>query len=83
MTAGVPVITNATSDLPKYVVNGKTGFLVEGYGYDSILFTLKNSVLTLRHNDIEEMKHYVKISSSSFDWHSYIDKFKLFLESLK
>lgn len=83
ITAGVPVITNATSDLMKYVINGKTGFLVEGYDYDSIMFTLKNSVLTLRHNDIEEMKNYVKISSSSFDWHSYVDKFKMFLENLK
>ena len=83
ITAGVPVITNATSDLPKYVINGKTGFLVDGYDYDSIMFTLKNSVLTLRHNDIEEMKNYVKISRSSFDWHSYVDKLKIFLENLK
>ena len=83
ITAGVPVITNATSDLPKYVINGKTGFLVDGYDYDSFMFTLKNSVLTLRPNDIEEMKQYVKISSISFDWHSYVDRFKIFLENLK
>lgn len=30
MTVGVPVITNATSDLAKHVINGKTEFLVEG-----------------------------------------------------
>ena len=30
MTVGVPVITQETSDLTKHVINGKTGFLVEG-----------------------------------------------------
>lgn len=83
MTAGVPVITNATSDLSKYVINGKTGFLVDGYDYNNIIYTLENKVLTLCHNDINEMKNRVKVSSNCFDWHSYIDKFKLFLDNMR
>ena len=82
MTAGVPVITNATSDLPKYVINGKTGFLIDGYDYESILTTLR-SVLMIPKTEIGEMKSHVRVSSSVFDWHSRIADFDLFFQKLK
>lgn len=83
MTAGIPVITNATSDLPKYVVNGKTGFIVDGYDYDSILSTLTKSVLTLTKTEIQQMKKYVQSCNVDFDWHTQIGKFKIFIDNLK
>ena len=83
MTAGVPVITNATSDLSKYVINGKTGFLIEGYDYEKILSILKKKVLKLHKLDIKVMKENVKSSNKDFDWHNYIDKFREFIEKLR
>ena len=82
MTAGVPVITNATSDLSQYVVNAKTGFLVRGYDYESILDTLKNSVLILHKSDINEMKTCVRNANSAFDWHCRIADFEKFIANL-
>ena len=75
MTVGVPVITQETSDLTKHVINGKTGFLVEGYDYESMLFTLRSSILTVRKEDVEEMNRYVRSANSAFDWHSHIMDF--------
>ena len=83
MIAGIPVITNTTSDLPKYVVNGKTGFIVDGYDYDSILSTFTKSVLTLTKSDIQQMKRNVQCSNGDFDWHTQIRKFKIFIDNLK
>ena len=67
MTSGVPVITNATSDLAKYVVDGKTGFLVNGYDYESILYALTNSVMIVRKADIDVMKSNVNRIKNSFN----------------
>lgn len=83
MTAGVPVITNATSDLLNYMINGKTGFIVDGYDYDSILFTLKNSVLTIRKCEIDDMKSYVQCVNTTFNWHLHVADFRLFLQKLR
>lgn len=82
MTSGVPVITNATSDLAKYVVDGKTGFLVNGYDYESILYTLTNSVMIVRKADIDVMKSNVNRIKGSFDWHHYLNNINSFLNSL-
>lgn len=83
MTSGVPVITNSTSDLNKYVVDGKTGFMVEGYDYNSVLFTLKYSVLTIKKEDINDMKSYVRRSNGAFDWRNRVNDFKMFLDKLQ
>ena len=42
MVSGTPVITNATSDLSKYVIDGKTGFLVYGYNEVALSSVLKS-----------------------------------------
>ena len=47
MTAGVPVIANATSDIANYIQYGKNGFLVVGFNYEQIFKTLQNCILTL------------------------------------
>ena len=82
MTAGVPVITNATSDLPKYVINGKTGFLIDGYDYNNILIILR-SILMIPKVEIGEMKSHVQVLSTVFDWHSRVADFDLFFQKLK
>ena len=83
MTAGVPVITNATSDLPRYVINGKTGFLVDGYDYLAILSALSQNVLTLQPEDIAQMKHQTVEAATAFDWHNRIADFETFIQNLK
>lgn len=83
ITAGIPVITNATSDLTKYVVNGKTGFISDGYGVESILSTLRKFVLPLGNSEIADLKSNVRSISGLFDWHLYVDDFRSFIKRLK
>lgn len=83
MIADVPVITNATSDMNNYVKDGKNGFIVNGYDYDSIIYTLKNFVLRLHKDDIREMKNCVHSFNSDFDWHSHVSDFRKFIQNLK
>lgn len=83
ITSGVPVITNATSDLKQYVVNRTTGFLVSGYDYESILATLRWSVLPMCKEDLERMKCSVRYSQSSFAWCSYVTDFKKFCANIR
>lgn len=83
MTAGIPVITNATSDLPKYVINGKTGYLSDGFDYDSIMNTLRECILPLAPSEINKMKENVMMYRGAFDWHSYVDDFTAFISRLK
>lgn len=83
MIAGVPVITNSTSDLPQYIRSGETGFLVDGYDYSAILNLLREKVLNLSVNEIMQLKKTVLKNNQDFEWHTYINKFKSFIESLK
>ena len=83
MAAGVPVITNATSDLARYVENGKTGFLVDGYTYEAILPVLRNAIMKLSLRDINAMKENVRASRGTFDWHSRVMVSEQFLKRLK
>ena len=83
VTAGIPVITNATSDLTKYVVNGRTGFISDGYGVESILSTLQKFVLPLGKGDIEDLKSNVRSIRDLFDWRFYVEDFRSFIKRLK
>ena len=83
MTAGVPVITNATSDLPKYVVNNRTGFIADGYSFDEIMKVIQEKVLKLSRENIERMKESTLKANYLFDFHSYVDEFKGFVKKIK
>lgn len=83
MTAGVPVIANATSDIAKYIQNGKNGFLVESYDYDSILKTLQDSVLTLSKAHVDEMKRKTRKLNAAFDYRSYRNSVNKFFNNLR
>lgn len=82
-SAGIPVITNATSDLTKYVVNGRTGFVSDGYGADSIFSTLQKNVLPLGNSEIEDLKSNVRSIRGLFDWRFYVEDFRSFIKRLK
>ena len=83
MTAGVPVIANATSDLDKYIVNGRTGFLLDSCSYEDILFCLKNRVLLLDRSNIESMKLMTCNANSPFDYRSHKNAVEEFFKKLK
>lgn len=83
ISAGIPVITNSTSDLARYVVSGQSGFMVKSHNYEDLLFVLRNQVSKLQHSDIENMKRSVSTMKHQFDWRFYVDAFNQFVLNLK
>lgn len=83
ITAGIPVISNTTSDLSSYISDGNTGFQVSGYGFDDILTTLRNKVLVLNKENIAAMKEVTLKLNDNFNFKSYSNRVNLFLNNLR
>lgn len=76
LASGVPIITNHTSDIPKYIIDGENGFLLKDTS-DQALLECFQHILSLTENEVNTMFEEAKISSmKSFD-------FQLFSNSLK
>ena len=82
MTACTPVIANLTSDLGKYLIDGKTGFVVENHKEDSLYRLLKEKVVSLTSEQIVTLKTQVKDNNKSFDYHYYIEPLERFSNEL-
>ena len=82
ITAGVPVITNNTSDLPRYVHDGQNGFLLGHYDDKSLYDLLLYKVLPLSVEERIRMKKNATDSSKSFNYESYIKEFDSFIKNL-
>lgn len=82
MISGTPVIANLTSDLNKYLIDEKTGFVVNEPCENSIYCVLKEKVLAMDKQSIEQMKNNVKELSSQFDYHTYAKSLKEFIDNL-
>lgn len=83
ITAGVPVICNATSDISEYVHDRENGFFVGGYAFEDILKTLREKVLPLGRGDIEKIKENMSRFNSEFAYSSFIAEAKHFITNLK
>lgn len=77
---GTPVITNASSNISDYLVDGKNGFLVEEVSEGSLAITLKK-VLDVKAS-IEEMKGYCA-SVDAFEYKRYTEEIKAALQTIK
>lgn len=82
-TSGTPVIANLTSDLGAYLRDGITGLVVDEPSEESIYTTLKEKVLPLKREHIDRMKHSVKKAAILFDYHSYVESLRDFLDKLE
>lgn len=82
MSAGVPVIANTTSDLGSYIINGKTGFVVEDEKAASLEKTLTN-VLSLSRQQIESIKQSTKACNDAFNYVCRKTEMNIFLEKLR
>lgn len=81
MSAGVPVIANTTSDLGSYIINGKTGFVVEDEKAASLEKTLTDA-LSLSRQQIDSMKQSTKANNDSFNYACRKAEMNMFLDKL-
>ena len=70
-----PVVANYTSDYSKYLIDGKTGWVVKSLDPDGIREAIMKCIEVNHHMDLTECR-------KSFDYHSYSEKFSVFLKSL-
>lgn len=78
--AGVPVITNHFSDIPKMIVQGKNGFIAENTP-GSISDTIR-VVAALSKDEIVAMKQYCREHNDFFDCKYYTCDLKAFFEDV-
>ena len=80
---GCPVICNATSDISEYVRTGFNGYVLETPSLGELESVL-SSIVQLSADEIKMMKgNAKKCASVKFDYYSYIDPMKIFLNNLK
>jgi glycosyltransferase involved in cell wall biosynthesis len=82
MMSGTPVIANLTSDLGKYLINGRTGFVVENNEEENLYQLLKEKVIFLSSEQIKALKTQVKDNNKAFDYHYYIEPLQKFSNEL-
>lgn len=80
LTVGVPVITNDTSDISKYIHDGENGFMLKDMNLNSIISCF-NHILHLDKNEINSMSIKSRNSSLSyFDYRNYSKDLMTFIK---
>ncbi|MDD4781724.1 MAG: glycosyltransferase [Tissierellia bacterium] len=78
ISCGTPALTNSTSNISDFIVEGKNGFLITDNSIQNIKATLSRAI-KLPHEDIYEMKKWC-YNSRIFDYKNYISKFSLLIQ---
>lgn len=80
ISIGTPVLTNVTSDLEEFLVEGKNGFFLNTLDKELMISKLKG-ILNLDNRKIEEMKQAC-ISSEMFNYKRYIENLNLIVKEI-
>lgn len=73
IACGTPVLTNPSSDLGKYIQEGKNGFTMDITSMDNLVDSLHNA-LTIGKTQIGHMKKCCR-DEKTFDYHSFVNEF--------
>lgn len=77
ISCGTPILTNKTSNIDDYLIEGKNGFFIDVTTENSLFETLSTALL--KNNQIRlEMKRYC-LSSKLFDYNNYLSEFDNFI----
>lgn len=79
ISAGIPVITNRTSNISDFLKSGENGFLIDDTSASSIASILIH-VSNLSKSDLLTIKN--NLDSSIFDYHNYIATIASFIDKL-
>lgn len=78
MSAGTPVITNKSSDLEKYLINGENGFFIDINNEEKGFLQIEE-ILKMSKNEIIDMKKKCK-DITVFDFRNYKEKLDSILQ---
>lgn len=80
ISCGTPVITNSSSNIKQYVINGENGFILDDFSMEELKHLLK-MIMTLPKSQIVLMKKNCS-QSKLFDYRNYISKFEDLINNL-
>lgn len=83
MACGTPVIANLTSDLHKYIIDGKTGFVCKDESPEACAAAFSAAIALNSAQKSEMRKNAANMAKSAFDYRAYIPKMETFLNRLK
>lgn len=78
ISCSTPVITNSSSNLSEYIVNGNNGFIIDNLSLNELKNILKDAIQLPRSQIIEMKDHCYQ--SQLFDYRNYLSKFKELIE---
>lgn len=79
ISCGTPVLTNPTSNIKDFIIEGKNGFIMDVSSEASLEKSLLR-VMNLPYKEINEMKNYC-FSSQQFHYSNFISNFQSLLKS--
>lgn len=83
LSSGIPIITNCTSDIPKYITNGENGFLLNNTSASELIKCFYQ-ILSLSKDELKAMKLNAKRSSNeNFDFRLFSNQLKSYFNNLK
>lgn len=83
MACGTPVIANLTSDLHKYIIDGKTGFVCKDETPSACAEAYKNAIALTSEQKAQMRQNAHNMAKNAFDYRAYIPEMQKFLNNLK
>ena len=80
ISSGTPVLTNNTSNITDFIIEGKNGFLISDNSFQKIKESLTKAI-KLSKIEINEMKIWC-IESKTFNYRNFIPEFDLLIQNL-
>jgi glycosyltransferase involved in cell wall biosynthesis len=80
LSLGVPIITNLTSDIGKYVCDGKEGIVLDGSDSDAFVDGVRRALSMPRHQWSAMRVHARQRALESFDYRNYVVPLNDFIE---
>jgi len=77
---GVPAVTNPTSNISRFLINGKNGYIAKDCSVDSLKDTIENALIT-SDDALVKMHDYCK-DNNKLEYSKFINKFDNFLRKL-
>lgn len=74
ISCGTPVITNSSSNIQQFIINGNNGFIIDNFSLQELKYLLKKTI-TLPKKQIVLMKKNC-YQSKLFDYRNYLIKFE-------
>jgi glycosyltransferase involved in cell wall biosynthesis len=80
VSCGTPVLTNSSSNIKNYIIDGRNGFLIDDKTDQSLKIGIKNALI-LPKSEIQIMKQWC-LSSTTFHYKNYVNSFEELVENI-